>query len=148
MGEVVTCIFSHGMRVCINGRSIDLHWDDEHDRVELHQRLSRQLGCRDEAYSIELLRVFLSHINFHSIFKSWECSIVRSSWTITIRNNSNDIFSSYRKIVGCVNKNTKVQIFFEYSWRKRSSSLNRTTKEVRLITFKCKFIETWRDRLI
>lgn len=57
-------IFSH-QRLCINGRSIDLHWDDEHDRTwncinDYHANSTSSW----RGYSVELLQVFPSHINF------------------------------------------------------------------------------------
>lgn len=63
-GTTIVCkvVFSHKGRVCINERSIDLHWGDEHDRAALRKRLSHERSWWQ--YLVVLLQLFLSHINF------------------------------------------------------------------------------------
>lgn len=104
-------IFSH-QRLCINGRSIDLHWDDEHDRTwncinDYHANSSWR------SYSVELLQVFPSHINFVLFLKVENVPLYdwndrkQFKWRFFVIEK---LFVAY--------KNTKVQ-FLRFSWRKK-----------------------------
>lgn len=61
----------------------------------------------------------------------------------TIGNNLNDVFSLSKNC----SLRIKIQKYNFFDSLDGKKSLNGMTK-VRLITFKCKFIETWRDHLI